>query len=92
MQEQPDKTHNSNNAIDLKKILQDLHLVSEDGTLIEKKSGQVSTSPERKTERRNNHKSLHAWKPMASAVGGNACLPSGSPSFYQITSCFGNKR
>ena len=38
------------------------------------------------------HKNSHAWKPMGSAVGGNACPPLGGPPFYQITSCFGNKR
>ena len=50
MQEQSDKdVSSSNSAIDLKKILQDLHLVSEDGVLIEQRSKQESTSQRKKT-------------------------------------------
>lgn len=79
MQEQSDKdVSSSNSAIDLKKILQDLHLVSEDVVLIEQRSGQVSTSPEKKTWKRVNHNNTSSTDAKRYKIGNTPVVQSDS--------------
>ena len=79
MQEQSDKdVSSSNSAIDLTKILQDLHLVSEDGVLIEQRSKQESTSQRKKTVPKNNYKNAPSADTKRYKVGNTSVVQNAS--------------